>query len=356
MFDCIVVGAGIQGLCTAFWLRQRGRTRIAVIERHGPGHAFGSSHGPTRITRSCYHDTGLVEAAARVHREGWPALEHELGRSLRLPTPGVFFGPADGPIRDYVRADVRRAMEQVALDAARARFPQLRFDDGDTVLVDHGAAVVLAADTMRALRAWLAQRDVEFAWHTPVDALTAAAGGVELATAAGPLRARVAVLACGPWTGRLHGRGLPPLAVVPQQVGYVEVDAAPAALAPGAFPVWAHIAAGANEFVYGLPAIGGGPLKIARHRTSGSAIDPDAARAPIDPDALLALARARLVSPVRALAAAEHCLYTMAPGERLHVLADPDAPVVTIAACSGHAFKFAPLVGRDAAELVAARL
>ena len=356
MFECIVVGAGVHGLCTAFWLRQQVRGPLAIVERWGPGHTAGSSHGETRITRSCYHDTGLVEAAERVHREGWPALERAVGLPLRVPTPGVFFGPATGPIADYVRADVRRALEQVALDAARARFPQLRFDDGDTVLVDHGAAVVLAAATLQALRTWLAERDVAFLWQTPVLALAPRARAVEIATPPGRLRARAAVLACGPWTGRLHSRGLPPLAVVPQQVGYVDVDAAPAALAPGRFPVWARIATGTDDFVYGLPGVGGGPLKVARHRTSGFAVDPDAPPAPVDGDALLALARARLRPPVRGLRRTESCLYTMAPGERLHVFADPDAPVVTIAACSGHAFKFGPLVGREAAALVLARL
>jgi cysteine desulfurase / selenocysteine lyase len=357
MFDCIVVGAGIHGLCTAFWVCQRGGRRVAVLERHAPGHTLGSSHGDSRITRSCYHDAALVEAAERVHREGWPALERAAGRPLRVATPGVFCGPPAGPFGAYLAAAPAGPLEPLALAAARRRFPMLRFADGDAVLLDHTAAVVLAGDTMRMLRGWLAAHGVALRWQTPVVRLDADARGIAVVTTTEVLRARAVVLACGPWTGRLHAAGLPPLAVLPQHVGYVDANAPPDALAPGAFPVWARIGAGANDFVYGLPAVGGGGLKVARHCTDGIGIDPDLPPPPLQPgdgDALLALARARLALPLRALRATERCLYTMAPGQQLHVLRDPRLPLVTIAACSGHAFKFGPLIGRTAADAVAA--
>jgi len=49
----------------------------------------------------------------------------------------------------------------------------------------------------------------------------------------------------------------------------------------------------------------------------------------------------------------EPCLYTMAPGHRLRVDPVGSHPgVVAITACSGHAFKFAPELGRVAAALL----
>jgi glycine/D-amino acid oxidase-like deaminating enzyme len=45
----------------------------------------------------------------------------------------------------------------------------------------------------------------------------------------------------------------------------------------------------------------------------------------------------------------------MARGHDLRVARAAGAPVVTIAACSGHAFKFGPLLGRMAADLALAR-
>lgn len=353
-YDCAIVGAGIHGLCTAFWSVLNGSTRVIVLERHGPGHEHGSSHGQTRITRSSYADPEFVAMAARAHGEAWPRLEREVGRPLRVPAPGVFFGPPDGPLADYLVAARATAglVEPVPAAAAGQRFPLLRFAPDDAVLVDHTAAVVLAADTMNALRQWLAAHGVELRWHTPVLAVEPHAHGIVLATGAGTVVARSAVLACGPWTGQLHP-GAPPVCVLRQEVGYVDLDAPAAACRAGAFPVWAHIGRTANDFTYGLPAHGDAGVKIAAHRTEGTGVHADSAPPPLDTGALLALARRHFTTAVRGLRAAERCLYTMTADQRFHVARAPDLPLVHVVACSGHAFKFGPLIGRTAAELAA---
>lgn len=137
-FDCAVVGAGIHGLCTAFWLRQLGLRGIVVLEQFAADHARGSSHGASRITRSSYAEPEFVALAQRAHSFGWPALEQALGRSLRLATPGVFFGPLDGPFAAYREATAAAgvAVTPVSVAEARDRFPLLRFGDDDGVLVD----------------------------------------------------------------------------------------------------------------------------------------------------------------------------------------------------------------------------
>jgi sarcosine oxidase len=53
-------------------------------------------------------------------------------------------------------------------------------------------------------------------------------------------------------------------------------------------------------------------------------------------------------------AAAETCLYTNAPGQRF--LLESHGRIVVGSACSGHGFKFAPLVGERLAALVAEAL
>lgn len=354
--DHLVVGAGVHGLCTAFWLVQRGAGRVVVCEQFGPGHTRGSSHGATRITRSSYDDPTFVAMAQEAHRDCWPALEAALGRPLRQATPGVFFGPVDGPIAGYARATLGSGADVEAIDvaAARRRFPLLRFADDDGVLLDHTAAVVLAAATLQGLAGWLAAHGVELRWNTPVAALAVDGDGVVATTAAGAIRARTTVLAMGPWTGRLReaGAGASALAVQPQDVGYFAAPDASAAR-PGTFPVWARIGRTAEDFHYGLPDVGDG-LKLAVHRTTGPAIDPDAVPTAVDDDALRQLATIRFAAPTPRLLRSERCLYTMADGHALDVRRAADAPVVTIAACSGHAFKFGPLLGRRAADLALA--
>ena len=353
-FDCAIVGAGIHGLCTAFALRQRGGLRLIVLEQHEPGHERGSSHGSTRITRSSYDDPAFVAMAQRANTVGWPQLERALGSTLRVPTPGVFFGPADGPIAAYRAATAAAGapVETLGLAAARARFPLLRFHDDDAVLLDHSAAMVLAADTMQALRRWLAANDVVFSWRCAVRALQEMPGAVQLTTDEGPIAARHVVLACGPWSRRLHHADVPTPTVLRQEVGFADLDAPLELQEAGTFPVWARIGHGADDFSYGLPSWRKSGLKFAWHRTTGTGIDPDAAPPAIDEAPLLALARARFARTVHGLARTERCLYTMAAGHGLHVIHRTGTPVTTIAACSGHAFKFAPLLGERAATTV----
>ena len=356
--DCVVVGAGIHGLCTAFWLRQRGLAHIVVLERHGPGHDRGSSQGQTRITRSSYHEPELVRLAARAHSEGWPAIEQALGRSLRVTTPGVFFGPADGPFGDYLRATLGTgvAVEQVTIDVARRRFPLLRFQQDDAVLVDRTAAMVLAADTMRGLRDWLLAAGVELRWHTPALRIAPQATHIDIVTPATTLHGNTVVLAAGPWLPGLAT--LPePLVVLRQEVGYFDVDADETACRAGTFPVWAHIGRLPNDFHYGLPSHAGAGLKAAVHRTEGAGSNPDDAPPPIDEQALLVMARERFTVTVRGLRATERCLYTMTRDQGFRVARDASVPnLVTIAACNGHGFKFGPVVGRMAADLLHAPL
>jgi sarcosine oxidase len=358
--DALILGAGIHGLCAAFHLRRRGLRRIAVLERFALGHDRGSSHGASRITRSSYHEPKFVALAAAAHRDGWPLLERELATRLLFRTPGVFFGPERGPFGDYLRATLgtsadgaRADVERIDADAARARFPLLAFAGDDAVLLDHTAGVLAAATALRALAAWCRGQGVELREGTRALALRADDGAVRVDTDRGPLQAARVVVATGPWLGELVPELRRSLSVLPQQVGYADVASAPAARAAGVFPVWARIGEVQDDFVYGLPEFGRPGLKIARHVTRGAGIDADGARPPLDEGAMLRLAQQNFRAPVRGLSGCESCLYTVAPGEDLAVqrsAADPR--VVVVAACSGHAFKFAPVLGQQVAELI----
>ncbi len=278
-----------------------------------------------------------------------------MGQALRRPTPGVFFGPDEGLFAAYLRTTQGSGadIERIEAAAARRRFPLLRFADEDRVLVDHTAAVLLAATTMQALRDWLLAAGATFHWRTRALHVRAAGDLTIVATDHGDLAAHRVVVAAGPW-----GRGLPcadePAAettVLRQHVGYFAVEAQPSACAPGNFPVWARIGATAADFTYGLPDVDDSGLKAAAHRTEGAADDPDVDEES-DPRPLLQLARERFAVPVRGLLRSERCLYTMVPDHRLEVARGRTVPgLVRITACSGHAFKFGPELGRRATAL-----
>lgn len=350
IFDAVVVGAGIHGLCAAQHLRARGLERIVVTERFAADHARGSSHGVSRILRSSYHDALYVQLARAARETAWPELLATLGVAGLTPVRGVFFGSDRPRFRSFVQTTLAhsRGVEEIDAASARRQFPLLRFADDHRVLVDHTAGVLAADGILAGLRAWLTAHGVEFWWSTGVSAVASEVDAVLLATERGTLRARRVVLACGAWASTLVPELAARCTVLRQTVGYYELDAQASACRAPAFPVWARIGEAVNDFVYGLPASPAGGVKLARHRTEGAADDRDIEVRTAPGAALADLAQmAPFAFAVGArLVRSETCLYTMTADQ--HFVVDAlarDRRIVVVSACSGHGFKFGPVIG-----------
>ena len=114
---------------------------------------------------------------------------------------------------------------------------------------------------------------------------------------------------------------------------------------------WPSLIHHGDPFVYGLETPGLG-VKLAEHHT-GPEVDPSTRDGVVDPGS-----RERIVQfveqwmpglvpvPVDEVT----CLYTTTATEDFVI--DRVGPVVVASPCSGHGFKFAPLVGRLIAEVV----
>ena len=79
--DAIVLGLGAMGAAATYQLAKRG-ARVLGIDQYDPPHAFGSSHGDTRITRIACGEGPEYSAFARRSHEIWRALEAETGVEL----------------------------------------------------------------------------------------------------------------------------------------------------------------------------------------------------------------------------------------------------------------------------------
>jgi len=350
--DIAVVGAGLLGSATARALAARDVPAV-LLEQFGPGHARGSSHGATRIFRLSYPDPGYVRMAVSA-LEAWARLQDDAGEQLLIRTGGLDAGPGASRCGRAL-ADCRLDHSWLPAGEVRERFPGIAARPGERVLFQPDSGVCLAGRTVAALQR-LAQRDgVPLRAHTPVLGIEARGDRALLRTPAGELSAKVAVIAAGPWSERLLTGAVaraPRLTVTLQQVRYFR----PNDTGAGAWPTWIEWS-DVDLIWYAVPMVGDAPgVKVAAH-IPGRAVDP--ADGPFDQidqaeDGRAAqYVRARLpgLEPVRL--APETCLYTMTADEDF--VLDREGPVVVGAGCSGHAFKFGPLLGEMLAGLALGR-
>src|SRR3978361_496463 len=95
-YDVVVIGLGGMGSAAAASLAARGQ-RVLGLERFGPAHALGSSHGGSRIIRQSYfEDPAYVPLLLRAY-ELWRQLEVESGADLMALTGGLYFGRPETP-------------------------------------------------------------------------------------------------------------------------------------------------------------------------------------------------------------------------------------------------------------------
>ena len=350
-FDAIVVGAGVMGTATAAELSRRGLATLA-LERFSIGHKRGSSGGPTRIFRFAYDDAKYVRMAGPA-LDAWRELEERAGETLLVTTGGLDVGEyARLPAAALESAGV--AFDWIRGDEAMERWPGLRFSPNTPPIVfQPDAGVCFAGRTVRALARLSREQGATIMEETIAERVLPSSGGVEVVTSKGAFRAPVAIVAAGPWAGPLLSSAGVSLPLEPslEQVSFFELDD------PSPLPIMLDWT-GAQEtdgiwrrIFYSVPNPDeSGAFKLGLHH-SGPRVDPAYGPFPPDPirEATVADWAAERYAPHRSSAPTDTCLYTNTPD--VDFVMDRIGSIVVGSPCSGHGFKFAPLVGKVLAAL-----
>ncbi|ROO85793.1 sarcosine oxidase [Actinocorallia herbida] len=359
----VVIEAGLTGSATAWRLARHG-IRVTLLERDAPASVLGSSHGSARIFRYAYPDPLYADLVRRA-RTDWAELEEASGVPLFTAHGAVDHGSLrDTPRLAEVLTSLGVRSELLPPEEARRRWPHMVF--GTPVLWQPDAGVVDAQTAAEAMTRLAAESGAEVRTGTEAGAVRRTRSG--FAVDVGPsgaapsvgdtLHATDVVVAAGGWLPRLlpalplpaaFRASLPPFTVRKEQVFHFRWRD-PAA----AWPTFIHDESG--TLVYGLP--GGRDAGFAGQKVAvfdggpvlSSAADPDRT---IDPSN-----RARVTAYVQEFLPGLHpepyaeaaCLFTSTPTEDFVI--DTADHLTLLAACSGHAAKFAPLLGRLTADHV----
>lgn len=361
----IVVGGGIFGLTAALELRARGYT-VTLLEAGSIPRPLAASTDISKVVRIEYGADELYTRLAEEARDGWLAwnrdlfagpLYHETGATFLTRQPMA----AGGYEYENFRLLTARGHAPRRLSAAdiRQRFPawntEVYIDGYFTAkagYVESGKVVSRLADLARS-RGIAVRLGAEAA---AVDTSPGAGGRVRLRSGE-MLVADAVVVAAGAWTPLL----LPELAEVMRPVGQPVFHlrpADPARFSPPHFVVFG--ADSSRTGWYGFPAHPDtGVVKIANHGPGHPVHPRDDPRTVSRSDE--ARLRRFLAETFPALADAplvlgRRCLYCDTPDEHFWIARHPANPALCVAAGdSGHAFKFAPVLGRLIADAAEAR-
>ena len=352
MFDVIVLGLGAMGSSTVYQLALRGQ-KVLGIDQFTPPHAFGSSHGKSRIIREAYFEDPLYVPLVKRAYNDWAELQARSGKRVLTRTGGLMLGAPDGIVVRGARASAiehNLPYEELSASELRARFPALRPADDSVAIwepragvLDPEAAIEAQLSVARAARAELKFGEKVTKWRATAD-------GVEVTTWSGVHTAARLVITAGSWIGDLLPDLALPLTVERQAICWFD-PLKPAEFAPNKFPIFIHEYAPGKTW-YGFADFGDG-VKAALHH-QGETTTPQTVRRAVN-DSEVTVVRDLMTKFVpdangpHALGAPV-CLYTNAPDENFVLDAHPDHPAVFIASpCSGHGFKFSIAIG----ELIA---
>jgi sarcosine oxidase len=342
--DLVVVGGGAMGLATAWSAAAGSEARVVVLERFGPAHHRGASHGTERIFRHAHVDAGYVDMALAAE-EAWTRIEHEIGRTLIHRDGFVEHGDLDEmALLEQVGGRQGLATERLSPDEAMRRWPGMRF--ATDVLYQPEAGWIRAAEALDGLTRLATAAEADLRYGTPVEAIVVDSDKVRLQAGDEAFTAPAVVITAGAWTTTLVRGGveLPPLTTTEEHVFFFELAA------PDEPPPLAFLHSGPPLVRYGLPATNG-LVKVGEHHTGDVTTGDD--RTFVTPPERIERIEQYVSEWHPALVPkvldTTTCLYTSTPTHEFALTRS--GPVVVGAGFSGIGFKFVPEVGRRLASL-----
>ena len=317
--DVAVVGAGVMGLATTRALARSGAA-VTLYEQFRIGHAGGSSHGSSRIFRLSYPDERWVRDA-QLALPLWRELEEESGETLLEVVGTLDLGAPAANVEALRAAGV---LSEVLTPAElEARWPLAA--EGRPGLYQPDGGFLHADRTLRALRASAEAADARIVEGERVEP--------------GELGAAVVVVTAGAWAPQLVELDVTPTI---ETVSYAEWAGPPV-------PSLIDWGSGGDAPHYSLLAPGIGIKGGSHHGGRPAAADEEGTPDPALVEEIDAWLERRFIGAQARPERAETCRYTNTADEEF--VLEARGRTIVGSPCSGHGFKFAPLVGERLAAL-----
>jgi len=361
-YDIIIIGAGIMGASAAVEAVRRGAT-VALIDQAQIPNPRAASFDHSKVFRFSYPDSLYARMAVDALRL-WRALEDDTGEKI-LTTTGLLLLGCSQQSFEIESFETLRSLgleaEMLTIDEIAHRFPQFNTEAFKYGVFDPSGAILQAESAVRASVEIVRRLGADVIEGERIIDLKGSASRIEsVITEKGNARGceRV-IVASGPWTKKLLPFLENRLKTTRQEVIYFEPQTSDSdRVSPsnnfhiGHFPIFIALDTG----FYGFPIHNAGAMKIANHN-KGVPIDPESFSDEVRQESILQC-RQFFTEFIPALAdwrvsQTRVCIYNNTPDDDFIIDRHPEFDNVVIATgFSGHGFKFGPLIGRIAAEMI----
>jgi len=367
-YETVVLGLGAMGSAVICQLARRG-TRVLGIDQFSPPHAFGSTHGDTRITRLAIGEGEQYTPLALRSHQLWRELEKETGTSLLTLCGGLVISSsaktshvhAENFFANTLAAARKYAIAHDVLGAAdiRERFPGFNVADDEQGYFERDAGFVRPEACVRTQLTVAAQHGAEIHRGERVSGFEASDHAVTVRTDHETYGADRLVVTAGPWLpGFVEGSLARHFAIYRQTMFWFDFDGPVSAYLPERWPVFIWELQGKSQGLYGFPAVDGprGGMKIATEQFA-AATSAEAVQQEVSDHEKQAMyddyVRPYIAGASNRCLRAMTCLYTVTPDFGFVIDSYPGAErVVIVSACSGHGFKHSPAIGEAIADLL----
>jgi sarcosine oxidase len=341
-YDVVVVGLGVMGSATAAKLAEAGLSVLAV-EAAPSNRPQGASTDDSRLYRRIYPEDSEYAAWTEAALQEWRRLQVLTGRRLFLRTGSLTVAQETSSAWEQLtRAATGLPHRRMSTQSLRAAYPKIRFDADALGIIDPHAGLLLADDCVRAFRQRAVQAGAQLRFNVAMDLsnlISTWTSGHQVNVGRRLVRADAAVVAIGAW-----------LVGSPVATGWLDISLERTVshwfrAAPGLdVPAITWHQPGKRDLCLFPPVHGN--IKVKYHHTTGSRPATPIPQIPKIKECREIRNRLHSTAGISLdQLTARAATYTNTVDSKFIVREHPRAPsMIIISACSGHGFKFAPVI------------
>ena len=354
-FDIIVLGLGAHGSSALYHL-SKANNAICGIDRFTPPHAFGSSHGQSRIIRQAYHESPMYVPLVIEAYKLWNELENISAKKLLLKTGGIMLGNENASVVTGAKLSAEThhvPYEYLDYKEIKKRFPALKPTEDTVAIVEQDAGILFPEECIKANLEQAADNGAILQYNEVVTSIKQQNNFIEIVTDKSTYQTQKLIVSAGAWLNDLLPELKLPLTIKRQVLFWFKNtnNKAQQYLFPGKLPIyiWEYFK---GKVFYGFPDLGDG-IKIAPHH-EGQLLHPDLLAQDVNEveiNHMQKIVNTYLkMQPVFNYSAV--CMYTNTPDEDFIIDFHPSNKNIVIASpCSGHGFKFSSVIGKILSEM-----